>query len=85
MEVTKRLKPSERVSRIGEPRLPLWVKTRRTGASPGRSAPGGEADEIGGRADIDTRMSAVGGRADVLATWPETPLLKAQLMALDDR
>ena len=31
---------------------PLWVKTRRTGASPGRSAPGGEADEIGGEADI---------------------------------
>ncbi len=30
----------------------LWVKTRRTGASPGRSAPGGEADEIGGEADI---------------------------------
>ncbi len=30
----------------------LRVKTRRTGASPGRSAPGGEADEIGGEADI---------------------------------
>ncbi len=27
-----------------ERRLPLWVKTRRTGASPGRSAPGGKAD-----------------------------------------
>ena len=27
---------------------PLRVKTRRAGASPGRSAPGGEADEIGG-------------------------------------
>ncbi len=26
MEVTKWLKPSDSVSRIGEPRLPLWVK-----------------------------------------------------------
>ncbi len=26
MEVTKWLKPSGSVSRIGEPRLPLWVK-----------------------------------------------------------
>ncbi len=33
-------------------RLLLWVKTRRTGASPGRSAPGGEADEIEGEAVI---------------------------------
>jgi len=26
MEVTKWLKPSDSVSQIGEPRLPLWVK-----------------------------------------------------------
>ncbi len=32
---------------------PLWVKTRRTGASPERSAPGGEADEVGGKADVE--------------------------------
>ncbi len=30
MEVTKWLKPSGSVSRIGEPRLPLWVKKRPT-------------------------------------------------------
>ena len=37
---------------VEDGRLPLRVKTRQTGASPGRSAPGGEADEIGGEADI---------------------------------
>ena len=56
-------------------RCPLRVTSRRTGASPGRSAPGGEADGIAAKADIDTRRSAVGGRADVLATWPESPLV----------
>ncbi len=40
-----------------------------------RSAPEGEADETGVKADIDTRTSAVEGRADVSATWPESPLL----------
>ncbi len=40
-----------------------------------RSAPEGEADETGVKADVDTRRSAVGGRADVVATWPESPLL----------
>ncbi len=40
-----------------------------------RSAPEGEADETGVKADIDTRRSAVGGRADVSATWSESPLL----------
>ncbi len=50
-------------------------KTRRTGASPGRSAPGGEADEIGGEAGVPAPMSAVRGRPDVPAAWPEQPLL----------
>ncbi len=40
-----------------------WVEIRRTGASPGRSAPGGEADEIGAKADIEARRSAFGVRA----------------------
>ncbi len=39
-------------------RSPLWVNTRRTGASAGRSAPGGEADEIRAKADIDTRNTS---------------------------
>ncbi len=48
-------------------------KTRRTGASPGRSAPGGEADEIGTKADFEARMSALGGIAPWKAhevRWP---------------
>ncbi len=40
-----------------------------------RSAPAGEADEIAMNPDIDTRRSAVGGKADVPATWPESPLV----------
>ena len=40
-----------------------------------RSAPEGEADEIGAKADIAARNSAVRGKADVPATWPESPLL----------
>ena len=40
-----------------------------------RSAPEGEADEIAMNPDIDTRRSAVGGKADVPATWPGSPLL----------
>ena len=40
-----------------------------------RSALEGEADETDEKADVDTRRSAVGGRADVVATWPESPLL----------
>ncbi len=35
----------------------------------------GKADEIGTITDIGQRMSAVGGKADVPATWPESPLL----------
>ncbi len=40
-----------------------------------RSAPEGEADEIGAKADIAARTSAVGGKADVPARWPGSPLL----------
>ena len=40
-----------------------------------RSAPEGEADVIAMNPDIDTRRSAVGGKADVPATWPGSPLL----------
>jgi hypothetical protein len=39
------------------------------------SVPGGKADEIGTITDIGQRMSAVGGRADVLEAWPESLLL----------
>ena len=53
------------------PVRPLQVNTGRTGASPGRSAPGGEADEIRGKADVAARRSAFGGRAVVPATWSE--------------
>jgi hypothetical protein len=38
-------------------------------------ASGARADEIGTITDIGQRMSALGGGADVLATWPESPLL----------
>ena len=44
---------------------PLWVKSRRTGAPPGRSAPGGEADEIGAKADIADAISGAGGITDL--------------------
>ncbi len=41
----------------------------------GRSAPGGEADEIGAKADVGPRTSAFGGGADVPATWPDSLLV----------
>ena len=40
-----------------------------------RSALWGKADEIGRKADIGVRMSAVKGKADVPATWPRLPLI----------
>ena len=52
-----------------------WVNTRPMGASPGRFAPGGEADEIRGKADVAARRSAFGDRAVVPATWSELRLL----------
>ncbi len=36
---------------------------------------GGKAFSDGDDADIETRRSAIGGRADVPATWPESPLI----------
>ncbi len=39
------------------------------------SGAGGELEGIGVKADIETRRSAIGGKADVPATWPESPLL----------
>ncbi len=54
---------------------PLWFKSRPSATPPGKSAPRCKADEIGGKADIDTRRSAVESRADIPAIWPESPLL----------
>ncbi len=50
--------------------LLLWVRTGLSRHRSNRSAPEGEADEIGAKADIGIRMSAVRGEADVPATWP---------------
>lgn len=38
---------------------------RKSGAAAGRSAVEGEADPIGGKADIDLRMSGISGKAEV--------------------
>ena len=46
--------------KAGLPELQLWVKTRRTGAPPGRSAPGGEADQIGTKADVGLECRLLG-------------------------
>ena len=54
---------------------PLRVKSRRTGASPGRFAPEGEADGNGGKEDVPARMSAPGGKAVVPAARPKQPLI----------
>lgn len=40
-------------------------QTRKSEAAPGMSGPGGEADEIGGKADILVEMSVIGGKAEV--------------------
>ncbi len=56
-------------------RRPRWVRKRHSTMLLARSAPEGEADEIAMKPDIDTRRSDVGGKADVPATWPESPLL----------
>ncbi len=58
MEVTKWLEPSGSVSRIGEPRLPLWVNKRPTAPPSQASAPGGTAEEIGMKADIAAGRAA---------------------------
>ena len=51
------------------------VRKRHSAMLLARSAPEDEADEIAVNPDIDTRRSAVGGKADVPATWPGSPLL----------
>ncbi len=54
---------------------PLRVKSGPPAGPLGRSAPGGEADEIRAKAEVAARRSALGGRADVPATWSESPLV----------
>ncbi len=75
MEVTKWLKPSGSVSRIGEPRLPLWVITGLGGPRPAASAVRGKADLQAKKADIAARRSAFRGKAVGPAAWPEQPLV----------
>ncbi len=42
---------------------------------PRTSAAGGKADAIGPKADLGARRSPVGGRPDVVATWPGSPFI----------
>ncbi len=42
---------------------------------PGMSAAEGEADQIGGKANIGDGISEVGGIPDLNRTWPRLPLL----------
>ena len=58
------------VWRPGGQRSQLWVNTGSPAEVTGTSAAGARADVIGSKPDIGTRMSAVGGKADVPATWP---------------
>ena len=53
----------------------LWVRNGPSATPSGRSAVGGEADIIDRKADIDFRMSAFGGRADVVCQELSGPLL----------
>ncbi len=59
--------------KFGLPQRLKWVRPRHSAALPGTSVVGGEADQIGAKADVQVGMSAVGGRADVPATWPLLP------------
>ena len=70
MVVTKWLKPSDSVSQIGEPRLPLWVKTPRTPRVPAASGPGGIPEGIRAIPDIADGKSEVEDKASVPRTWP---------------
>ncbi len=63
----------------------MWVKRRPTGAPSGWSAPGGEADEIGAKADVASAMSEAGGKADVPARWLESLLLAEAVEKLGQR
>ncbi len=75
MEVTKWLKPSGSVSRIGEPRLPLWVKSEPQRRARSMSGVRGRAEEILMKADIRARTSGAGGRAVVPTAWPGLRLI----------
>ncbi len=52
-----------------------WVRNGPSATPPGRSAPGGEADEIGRKTDIGPQTSAFGVRADALAYLMKCPNL----------
>ena len=64
MGVTKWLKPSGSVSRIGEPRLPLWVTYGLSAPPSCESAPGGTADEKRVKAEFGAQMPVAGGEAE---------------------
>jgi len=53
----------------------LRVTLRHSPAGSPTSGAEGEADEIGGKADIADGMSAVGGKPDVARRWSELLLL----------
>ncbi len=55
--------------------LPLRVNYGLSRLTAATSAFRGKADEISTITDIETRRSAIGGKADVPATWPGSPLL----------
>ena len=73
--LAKRGQSSVTAFTIQRHQCPHRVRNGPSAAPSGKSALGGEADAINAKADIDTRRSAVGGRADVLATWPESPFI----------
>lgn len=60
--------------------LLLWVNKRRMEAPPGRSAPEGEADRIGAKAEI---APAPGGEADLPVAWPKLRVLAKREMAVE--
>ncbi len=77
LRVIKEIEELQHAERLAVDRRerPLRVRNGPSATPPGRSAPGGEADEISAKADIGARTSAIGGKADVPATWPESPFL----------
>ncbi len=48
------------IDRLRQRQCLLWVKSGPTAAPPGRSAPGGEADEIGAKADVGLECRLLG-------------------------
>ncbi len=71
MEVTKWLKPSGSVSRIGEPRLRLWVKTSPSAPSNFTTGIKGIAEAIFMKTDNRAGMSEAGGILTVAGGWPD--------------